>query len=162
MKVVEEPPEGVTIVIGIPSLGMLIPTLRSRLLPLPEEDAANDAPAAGPSLSSSVSSEVADQFLALSGEERKKHVATLLERVKSDKDTVANEARTAIAELLKGLMAHAHSRLRDAQTPAARADIATFLEDLSAFMPLLYERSVPLKLILEHTLLVIPTRSPKS
>ncbi len=162
LKVVEEPPAGVTIILGTPSLGILLPTLRSRLLPLPgaaEEGGGAEVPS---DASSNAALEAAAHFLTLSDAERKKYAAALLERTKSDKAETANEARAAIAELLKGLMAHAHAQLQEGKTPAARAELASFLEDLSAFMPLLYERSVPLKLILEHTLLVIPKHTKKA
>lgn len=60
LKVLEEPPAGVTIILAVPSEGMLIPTLRSRLLPLP------DARGEGARADASQPAGLAAEFLAAS------------------------------------------------------------------------------------------------
>lgn len=147
LKVFEEPPAGVTLILCVPSAGILLPTLRSRLVPLPTESVtpSDEAPVAA-----------AHAFLALGGTEREKHVAKLLERAKSDKDEQKQAARSEAAELIAGLTAVAHDAWERAGTAGKREELRTFLADLSAFMPLMYERSAPLKLVFEHLLLTIP------
>lgn len=150
LKVIEEPPRGVTIILGVPSLGILLPTLRSRVLPLPEGEAAEEEGRDA----------ATHAFLALSPTEREKYVAKLLDRAKADKDEVKQAARAEAQELLAGLTRAAHALYAKAGAQAAPArvqELVAFLEDLAAFAPLMHERSVPLKLIFEHLLLSIPS-----
>lgn len=149
LKVLEEPPEGVTIVLVVPSEGLFIPTLRSRLLPLPG-DADGNAGTRG------AEGGIAQQFLLAAPPEREKLIAKLIERAKSDKDETKQGARQEAIELVNGLTSAAHMRFETAENAAERAELRLFLEDLSSFTPILYERSAPLKLIFEHLLLVIP------
>ncbi len=150
LKICEEPPEGVTIIIGVSSLGQLLPTLRSRLLPLPEEIALAETNAALETENS------ASVLLLLSKAEQEKYIGKLLDRSKSDKDEVKQAARTEATKLLKSLLEVTHAQFLHEETLAHRAELHAFLEDLSSFVPLVYERSTPLKLIFEHILLVIP------
>lgn len=145
LKIVEEPPEGTVIILCVPSQGVLIPTLRSRLLPIPAADA--DVSAAGG---------IAPRFLAATPSEREKIVGKLLDQSKTDKDEAKQQARREAIELVQGLTAAAHAYLHEAKTPDAKKDARLLLEDLAAFMPVLYERSAPLKPIFEHLLLVVP------
>jgi hypothetical protein len=75
LKICEEPPEGVTIIIGVPSLGQLLPTLRSRLLPLPE-----DTVESGQVNTSDSFTDAGTEFLTLSASEREKLISKLLDR----------------------------------------------------------------------------------
>lgn len=154
LKVLEEPPEGVTIILCVPSEGVFIPTLRSRLLALPEDKAGKEAvPSTGQG--------IAAQFLAASSEEREKIAAKLVERSKSDKDETKQEARQEAIELLNGLTAAAYAAMQPLDSGPERENLLQFLEELASFTPILYERSAPLKLIFEHILLVIPKALPK-
>lgn len=137
LKIFEEPPAGTTLFLIIPAEGMLLPTLRSRLLPLP-----------GHENGGGLSPETA-AFLAGSGAEREKHIAKLLDRAKSEKDEEKQRARNEAIQLVEGL-------IRVSYAQKSRPEVLEFLRDLDTFLPILHERSAPLKLIFEHLMLVIP------
>lgn len=149
LKILEEPPAGTTIILCVPSEGVFITTLRSRLLPLPESGEH--------SASHTNPDSITARFIAASPEEREKIVGKLVEQSKSDKEETKQQARREAIELLQGLTEAAHARLHTAKTALAKKDALELLEDLASFMPILYERSAPLKLLFEHLLLVIPT-----
>lgn len=146
LKVFEEPPEHTTLILSVPSEGMLLPTLRSRLQPLPDIHASEGISA------------IATAFLESSPDERTKLVNKLVERSKSDKDTVKQEARIEAVHLLEGITRAAYAARSVSATPSERSELTLLLADLSAFIPLLHERSASLKLIFEHLLIVIPKR----
>lgn len=150
LKIVEEPPEGTVIILCVPSEGVLIPTLRSRLLSIPMNGA--DALRA----SAPVTEGISARFLSASASEREKIIGSLLDQAKADKDEIKQQARREAIELVQGLTEAAHAKLRSAKTASAKEDARQMLEDLTAFTPILYERSAPLKPIFEHLLLVIP------
>lgn len=154
LKILEEPPEGTSIILCVPSEGIFIPTLRSRLLPLPDSELQNDAHEHAPT--------IASRFIAASPAEREKIAGKLVEQSKSDKEETKQQARREAIELLQGLTEAAHAQLAAAKTAQAKKEAYALLEDLVAFMPILYERSAPLKLMLEHLLLVIPTGLAKA
>lgn len=154
LKILEEPPADTTIFLCVPSEGVFIPTLRSRLLPLPDEE--------HPSAPSNHSEGIAERFMAASPAEREKIAGKLVEQSKSDKEETKQQARREAIELLQGLTQAAHAQLETAKTAQAKEDALALLEDLASFMPILYERSAPLKLMLEHLLLVIPTKLGKA
>ena len=139
LKVFEEPPEGAYIVLVISSEGVLIPTLRSRLLSLEGKKNTN------------TDSEFVQAFLAAAGEEREKIIAKLLDRAKSDKAEDKQQARNDALALANGLAKAAYAKKEEPEMQA-------LLRDLNRFIPILHERSAPLKLILEHLLVVIPAR----
>lgn len=148
LKIAEEPPEGTVLILCVPSEGVFLSTLRSRLLPIPDAGERSE-PAAAPE-------SVASRFLAASAAEREKIVNAILDHAKSDKDETKQRARREAIELVQGLTRAAHAALKAAKTPRAREEPLRLLEDLDAFMPILYERSAPLKLMFEHLLLVFP------
>ena len=136
LKLFEEPSPGSTLVLVIPSEGVLLPTLRSRLAPL---TAATQPHAKG------------REFLALPKEERAPYLAKLVERSKADKDSEKQAARRDMLVLtqdLTALLRHKGDR--------------TLLLDLTSFVEVLHSPSAPMKLIVEHLELVLPegTRSP--
>lgn len=141
LKLFEEPSEGTTLILIVPAEGMLLPTLRSRVITLSRADGKID--------------ESAQLFLAASGAEREKIVAKLLTRVKSDKDDEKQAARMEAVRLAEGLLRAAHSARQQAQGEEAE-NLTGFLRDLDRFMPILHSRSAPHKLIFEHLLIVMP------
>jgi len=143
LKLFEEPPAGTILILVIPSEGMLLPTLRSRLQSLP-----------GAKIHE-VSEEIR-AFLSASGAEREKLVSKLLDRTKSDKDEDKQAARLQALHLMEGLTSVAYSAWHTEQKPAAKHNLQLFLDDLQHFTPMLHERSAPLKLIFEHVLLTLP------
>ena len=140
LKLFEEPPKGVTMVLIVPSFGQLLPTLRSRVAVLSSKEHETSA---------------ASGFLALDESARGAYIAKLLERTKADKDEDTQEARGELLRLMEGLMIAGYSARERASGPA-HADLTQFLSDLDTFLPILHERSAPLKLIFEHLLLVLP------
>lgn len=143
LKLFEEPNEGTVLVLIIPAEGLLLPTLRSRLIPLPSEN------------STDVLSEDIQTFLQGSKTEREKLVTKLVARSKSDKDAEKQAARLAAVDLIYGITRAAYDRRRNVEGKEAE-ELDALLGDLSRFAPILHERSAPLKLIFEHLLLVLP------
>jgi len=134
LKLFEEPPAGTTLFLVVPSEGLVLPTLRSRLTPLPGTGVGSDAGA---------------RFLALSQADRKKYLDKLYDRAKSDnKEEVKREARREALELAQEL------------TKELRKDEAFIegglLEDLVSFTKILHDSSAPIKPIFEHLLIVLP------
>jgi len=147
LKLFEEPPVGTTMVLAVPSLGQLLPTLRSRVLTLATDDG----------LAKPI---IGEEFLKLDAVGREKCIAKLLDRTKSDKDEDKQAARGELLRLVEGLMRTSY-KARENATDAKRQELTYFLSDLDRFMPILHERSAPLKLIFEHLLLVIPSSLSK-
>ncbi len=138
LKLFEEPPQGTTLVLVIPHEGVLLATLRSRLLSLTDSE--------------TLISDEAQMFIAATSAEREKLVAKLLDRAKSDKDEEKQAARAEALRLTEGLQQAAYEAWKKKQSD----DLKLFLGDLDHFIPILHERSAPLKLIFEHLLLTIP------
>lgn len=141
LKLFEEPPAGVTFILSIPRAGILLPTLQSRLMSLP-----------GMSQQGSHHPLVAE-FLAGDSSAREKLIAKLVDRSKDTTDAVKQRARAEAAGLVEGLIREVHS-MRDS-IPAD--EFRSFMKDAHAFLPVLHQRSAPLKLILEHLRLTIPS-----
>ncbi len=163
LKLFEEPPEGVTLILCVPSAGLLLPTLRSRLLELPATE--DNAQTKGASDSADSSTSIVFEFLQADTKEREKSIAKLLDRSKSDKDEVKQGARSESINLVEGLLRASYELSKSTKgkiTPQIAEELRDFESDLSAFLPILHERSAPLKLIFEHILLVIPTSLGKT
>ncbi|HEV7121523.1 MAG TPA: hypothetical protein VGN56_01700 [Candidatus Paceibacterota bacterium] len=148
LKIFEEPPAGTTLFLVIPSEGMLLPTLRSRLQPLPASGESQEE-------IGTMSPEV-QEFLGANPTGREKQIAKLLDRTKSDKDEEKQAARNEAVQLVEGLIETAYAKREGSTDPVEQEEFMAFLSDLDAFLPILHERSAPLKLIFEHILLVIP------
>lgn len=144
LKVFEEPPVGTTLVLVIPSLGILLPTLRSRLIELPATSTSLSAP-----LHAS-----AELFMQASQSEREKIVKKLLDRSKSDKESEKQLARVEVQHLIAGITRMVHQSWRKKATKEQEL----LLRELEIFTPLLYQPSAPVKLILEHLLLTVPKK----
>lgn len=141
LKLFEEPSDDTSLVLIVPSDGVLLPTLRSRLIPLPGTEVALPG--------------VVQEFLASSPDARGKYVTKLLARSRSEKETEKQEARLEAATLVEGITRAAYAA-REGSTGATYANLTRFLADLARFTPLMHDRSTPLKLILEHILATIP------
>ncbi len=155
LKLLEEPPEGVTLILCIPSAGILLPTLHSRILSLPQPQKI----VSEVEEETCVDTDDVQEFLHATMAERDKIIVKLLDRTKSDKDEVKQVARNNAIELIERLL---HVSYRSGTTNKGtmsterQQELRDFEDDLSAFLPILHERSAPLKLIFEHILLVIP------
>ncbi len=143
LKLFEEPAEGTTLILVVPAEGIVLPTLRSRLMSLgasPDQERT-----------------AADEFLSATKEEREKLVAKLITKTKSDKDEEKQAARLEALALVEGITRAAYAAREKTSTP----DLDLLLEELTKFLPILHERSAPLKLIFEHLLLVLPEKLGK-
>lgn len=141
LKLCEEPPLGTYLVFVLTSEGVLLPTLRSRLLPLavpPASDTSVD-----------VLDVKAKAFLEGALEEREAIVADILDKAKSDTPEEKQAARAEALSFVQALMKVAYAKREDPQVHA-------LLRDLDIFIPILHERAAPLKPIMEHVLLVTP------
>jgi hypothetical protein len=94
-------------------------------------------------------------FLNASKAEREKIIAKILDRTKSDKDEEKQAARLAAIRIVEGITRDAHMRWQSEKNPSKQKELQDLLEDLNSFLPIMYERSAPLKLIFEHIQLVI-------
>jgi hypothetical protein len=150
LKLFEEPPAGTTLILVLPSEGMLLPTLRSRLLPLPSSSCAF----ANAGTSGAIS-DVAQEFISAKAAEREKLVTKIVERAKSDKDEEKQAARLSAIQLVEGLTIYTYQKWVVEKDMKKRTEQQLLLYDLHAFLPILHERSAPLKLIFEHILLVV-------
>lgn len=139
LKLFEEPTPGTTLILVVPTIGIVLPTLRSRMTSLPRTD------------QHKYSDEVRD-FIRATEAEREKIVSKLLDRAKSDKDEEKQRARGELLRLMEGLMCAGYAQLQKKEDREVRA----FLSDLDRFIPILHERSAPNKLISEHVLLTMP------
>ncbi|MES2668068.1 MAG: hypothetical protein V4644_00020 [Patescibacteria group bacterium] len=143
LKLFEEPSPKTTLILIVPAEGLLLPTLRSRLIRLPEEGSVRNI------------GEGATAFLAMTSMEREKYVAKLVARSKLDKDAEKQAARLEAASVIAGVTQAAYAaRLRSEGKEGAELDL--LLRDLDRFSPIMHERSAPLKLIFEHLLIVMP------
>lgn len=142
LKLFEEPPHGTTLILVVPAEGMLLPTLRSRVLSLPGNQV-------------SIGLEEANEFLSADAPGRAKQVAKLVLNAKSDKDEEKQAARLRAIRLVEGLIRYTHEARKNTKDSQAH-ELDLLLRDLSRFLPILHERSAPLKLIFEHLLLVVP------
>lgn len=130
LKLFEEPQEGVVFVLLCPH-GIILPTLRSRMLPYPASLAEESA-----------SVKEAKAFLKMAGKERSDFVAKMLK----DDDGAKERARDFV-NALEALLA-----------PKAKdAKVRTALEDLAMARDYLRDRAPSLKMLLEHLALALPS-----
>jgi hypothetical protein len=129
LKLLEEPQEGTVFVVLVPH-GVLMPTLKSRMLAYPHT-IVRDADG-GP----------AKKFLALSGKDRSDVITKLL------KDDDGQKER--VRDFINALERELHKKMAD---PKARAGLG----DISMVRQYLGDRSPSLKMLLEHLALALPT-----
>ncbi len=139
LKIFEEPPPGTYLFLILPTLGGLLPTLRSRVQVL-------DAPA-GPTRSRIP--DEAEAFLQASREKR----SLIIKKLTSGKDEDARrEHRDEAIRIVNGIEAAAYAKLKDSSSTS----LGALLSDISVLRGHLYDRSAPVRMILEHLALVIP------
>jgi len=137
LKLFEEPPTGAYLFLIMPSLGGLLPTLRSRVQ--------------GIFLSASGRTKIgiskeAEEFMKASKEKR----SALIKKLTSGKDEEERrENREEALAIVNGIEAAAYRSL----TSVKRAEL---LSDIATLRMHLYDRSAPVRMILEHLSLVIP------
>ena len=146
LKLFEEPPEGTYLFLVVPAEGVLLPTLRSRMQRLISDD-----PHDGHRMSI-MGITPAEEFLTAGKAGREKIVEKILARAKSDREEEKQQARADARALALGLARKSY----DTYKKKGGEDLRLFLTDLDTFIPILYERSAPLKQIFEHILIVMP------
>lgn len=136
LKVFEEPPKGTFLFLIVPSIGMLLPTLRSRVHLL----AGRERGARG-----LVVSEEAEAFIRASKEKR----TAIIKKLSTGKDEdERRENRDRAIGLVNGIEAAAYAAGVEKQV--------TLLTETATLRGYLHDRSAPLKMILEHLSLVLP------
>lgn len=136
LKLFEEPPSGTYLFLILPSLGGLLPTLRSRVHALDVSEGRT----------ASFVTEDAKIFLKAGKEKR----SALIKKLASGKDDDQRRGyREEAIAILNGIEAAAYVQIRQDGRAALLSDIAVLRDHL-------YDRSAPVRMILEHLALVIP------
>ncbi len=152
LKIFEEPPAGVTLVLVIPSEGILLPTLRSRLLPLPH----TVQPNATEHRATGEIDPLTKEFIRANTKEKEKLIAKLVDQSKSDTEEVKQVTRASAITLIEGLTKYFYTEREKAKSVNVQQELLLFLSDLNRFVPIMHTRSAPLKLIFEHILITFP------
>jgi DNA polymerase III delta prime subunit len=132
LKLFEEPPRGTSLFLVLPSLGSLLPTLRSRVQVLARKHETSLIP------------EIAQEFIKATLEKRSAMVKTL--SAGRDEEERREHRDEAIA-LVNGVE---RAAARDVQKHQE------LLRDIARLRDFLHDRSAPLKMILEHLAIVTP------
>jgi len=140
LKLFEEPPIGVYLFFVLPSLGGLLPTLRSRVQILKHETSSTK-------LQTKAKREInpAEEFMKASKEKR----SAMIKKIAAHQEGDAVSAREEAIEIVNGIEAVAYQR------GIGKAD-AALLSDIATLRGHLHDRSAPVKMIMEHLSLVIP------
>lgn len=156
LKLFEEPQAGTVFIVMVPH-GVLLPTVRSRMMEWPTEQqivvtpqhlaqkkvlgspASSRKGSSGPDY---FSGQAAASFLKLSGKERSEFITKLLKDDEGQKERVR--------DLLDALEAELHTKVGEPRVRQALADIAMTRDYVR-------DRSPSLKMLLEHLALALPT-----
>ncbi len=143
LKLFEEPPPNTYIFLVLPSLGSLLPTLRSRVQVLNNVKESNDG------FTKSIISESSKEFLKANKEKR----SALIKKLASgDDEEERREHRDDAIAILNGVEMVAYEKFKK-----RGGEAAALLSDIAVLRTYLYDRSAPVKMILEHLSLVIPS-----
>ena len=135
LKVFEEPPAGTHLFLIMPSLGGLLPTLRSRVQILENTELRIKNKGENP----------AEEFMKATKEKR----SAMIKKLTSGKDDEERrENRDEVIAIVNGIEAAAYAQ--------SATKNAALLSDVATLRTHLYDRSAPVKMILEHLSLVIP------
>ena len=138
LKLFEEPPPGTYLFFVMPSLGGLLPTLRSRVGVLDAHVGRR----------TSYIPEEAEAFMKASREKR----TLMIKKLTSGKDEEERrENRDEAIAILNGVEEAARRNRGFTKPP-----VATLLSDIAILRGHLYDRSAPVRMILEHLSLVTP------
>lgn len=138
LKLFEEPPKGAYLFLIMPSLGGLLPTLRSRVQLLEKTENRKQKIKIP---------ETAEEFMKASKEKR----SALIKKLTSGKDEEERrENREEAIAIVNGIETAAYEELQCGD------GVAALLSDIATLRSHLYDRSAPVRMILEHLSLVIP------
>lgn len=145
LKLLEEPPEGTIIILCVQQSATILPTVRSRVLPLPvgaqQHGASNDADVP------------AQIFLAASQEKR----IAMIKKLVSGKDDDARRAgRTESVRLIDGIERVLYAAYGSEQHHTKRRVLRVVLYDIEMLRGYLYDRAAPVRMILEHIAIITP------
>ncbi len=147
LKIFEEPPAGTYLFLILPSLGGLLPTLRSRVQVLNTAMLDVVRPTSDVGRTTSYISEAAEEFMKADTEKR----SAIIKKLTSGKDEEdRREKREEAIAIMNGVEAALLRRGFEGQ-------VAT-LSDIATLRGYLYDRSAPVKMILEHLSLVLPKK----
>lgn len=146
LKLFEEPPVGTIIFLVIPSVGMLLPTLKSRVQILRDQTTmiyhSGTQGHAKPNLSIS---KTAEEFLRANKEKR----SVMIKKLANGKDEEdRRENRDVAIAIVSGVEAIAYA--------SGVTGNLELLRDIQTLRGYLHDRSAPVRMILEHLSLVIP------
>ncbi len=145
LKLFEEPPVGIYLFFVLLSLGGLLPTLRSRVQVLDKMKDIGSRSYEG--LPMSFIPKAAEEFMKATKEKR----SAMIKKLASGRDEEERrENREEALAIVNGIEAVAYGKLK-------RGDgVAALLSDIAALRTHLYDRSAPVRMILEHLSLVLP------
>ncbi|MDP1707142.1 MAG: hypothetical protein Q8L30_01135 [bacterium] len=147
LKLFEEPPKGAYLFLIMPTLGGLLSTLRSRVQALTQGAVSRSSKQEIP--------KEAEEFLKASKEKR----SALIKKLASGKDEEdRRENREEALAIVNGIEAVAYVKATpwERKSKASPSEITALLADIAILRGHLYDRSAPVKMILEHLSLVIP------
>jgi len=139
LKLFEEPPRGTYVFLVLPTLGGLLPTLISRVVPLTvfEKPSTHAVP------------EVARKFIESTREKR----SAMVKKLTSGKDEDERRAqRDEAIQIVNGIEAAAYAALHAKKNKTS----TELLSEISVLRSHLYDRSAPMRMILEHLAIVVP------
>jgi len=140
LKLFEEPPRGTYLFLVLLTLGGLLPTLRSRVQILKHEVR-------------STKSETNPAKEFLKGDKEKR--TAIIKKLTNGKDEEERrELRDEAIALVNGIEAIAYQQRGD--TLRFPQGVTSLLSDIATLRGYLYDRSAPVKMILEHLSLVMP------
>lgn len=149
LKIFEEPPEGTYIFLVLPSVGALLPTLKSRVQIMQIRTSDVLAPQEGHPMSIREIPEAAREFMEMNREKR----SALIKKLATGKDEEERrEHRDEALAIVNGIEAAAYRRWKTEPGESLFA----LLSDIAVLRAYLHERSAPVRMILEHLSLVLP------
>lgn len=151
LKLFEEPPPNTYIFFVLPTLGGLLPTLRSRvqILNASLDLGGHTSEDVGPRRS--YTSKAAEEFMRAGKEKR----SAMIKKLTSGKgEEEKRELRDEVIAIVNGVEAIAYQHRGD--TLREPQGITSLLNDIAILRSHLYDRSAPVRMILEHLSLIIP------
>jgi DNA polymerase III delta prime subunit len=150
LKLFEEPPPNTYIFFILPSLGGLLPTLRSRVQILNASlDLRGPTSDVGPRRS--YIPKEAEEFMKANKEKR----SVIIKKLTSGRDEEERrELRDEAIAIVNGIEAVAYATVKN--DGFTKPIITTLLSDIAILRSYLYDRSAPVKMIMEHLSLVLP------
>ncbi|MFH1178137.1 MAG: hypothetical protein V1711_00205 [bacterium] len=150
LKLFEEPSSNTFLFLIFPSLGGLLPTLRSRVQ-IMNTSLDIGSPTSDVGLPMSYIPKGAEEFIRANKEKR----SAIIKKLTSGKDEEERrELRDEAITMINGIESIAYSTTQN--VGFTKSNIRELLSDIAILRTHLYDRSAPVRMILEHLSLVIP------